>query len=87
MCYSGCYFYAFQSHLPFFGLPPDLGVSSLPEDLYPLLSATLGLRGVAHEAPVCWGSDSPLLPGLHEPYHPWFDIRVLLVLGTYSHAS
>lgn len=26
-------------------------------------------------------------PGLCEPCHPWFENRILLILGTYSHAS
>lgn len=85
MHHSGCCFYGFLSHLPFSSLPPDLGGSSLPEDLYPLRLATFGLRGAVQEHSMCWGSDSPLLPGLCKPCQPWFEIRIFLILGTYSH--
>lgn len=67
------------SHLPLFSLPPDLGVSSLPEDLHPFCLTTLGLRGAAQEllhvevqtALSCLDCVNSVLPGLKSVFSPF----------------
>lgn len=67
-----------SSHLPFFSLSLDLGISSLSEELHLLCLITLGLRGAAKEllhvgvqtALSCLGSVNSVLPALKSVFSP-----------------